>query len=321
MLDILGPFGELVVGAYEYAVTCMQITIRHTHAHKGQPWNELADSLAAAAADDVFCLPPCNDWLAFTPSSADPWAWIRFPGNKVATQLPRIHANSLLVTPQQVDFQPVNVVQYKQVYSEGLTAKNITFVTYNACTLGKTDDSQQHKCGFDKAPFLASQFEQVHIVGIQEARTPQGDSILIGQHSVWYRISGGKTSSKSGGSILGNELWINLSLPFAHVNEKPAFFKKDDMTIVFKHPRLLAVRISNKHIDMFAVVAHSPHTASSESDRSAFWSLLSQVLEGKHPAVLLIDPTPGLVKLHRLPSATTSIPTLPTIMALTSISR
>ena len=180
-------------------------------------------------------------------------------------------------------------MQYKQVYSEGLTTKNITFVTYNACTLGKTDDSQQHKCGFDKAPFLASQFEQVHIVGIQEARTPQGDSILIGQHSVWYRISGGKTSSKSGGSILGNELWIKLSLPFAHVNEKPAFFKKDDMTIVFKHPRLLAVRITNKHIDMYAVVEHSPHTASSESDRSAFWKLLSQVLEGKHPVVLLID--------------------------------
>ena len=50
MLYVLGPFGELVVGVYHFVSASKRITIRHTHAHKGQPWNELADSLAKSCS-------------------------------------------------------------------------------------------------------------------------------------------------------------------------------------------------------------------------------------------------------------------------------
>ena len=63
------------------------------------------------------------------------------------------------------------------------------------------------------SPFIASQLEQYHLVRIQEARTAQGDSILIGEQSVWYRIASGRGLSGSGASILGVELWVNLLLP------------------------------------------------------------------------------------------------------------
>ena len=281
MLDDLGPFGHLIVGVYEFACATKHVVIRHTHAHKGQPWNELADSLAGAAALATLTLPPDDRWSSIIPTSADAWAWIQHPALPSSTQFPCVRDNCFVVSPQKVAFTPVNVVQYKDVSAQSVTAKSLSLVSFNTCTLGCTSGDNTSKFWLDKAPILATQFEPFRLVGIQEARTPRGDSLLISQSSVWYRIAGGKTLNSIGCSNLGVELWINLALPFAQVRGKPAYFKKDDATILYCHPRLLIVRITNKHIDLFTFVAHAPHTASKPHDRASFWNMLSKYTEGE----------------------------------------
>ena len=94
---------------------------------------------------------------------------------------------------------------------------------------------------------------------------------------------------------MGIEIWIKLSLPFAHVNEKPAYFKKDDVIIVFKDPRLSVVRISNKHGDFFVCVAHAPHTAAPEIQRTAFGLCSARLLKVSFPLCSSLMLMPALV--------------------------
>ena len=247
-----------------------QITIRHTHAHKGQPWNELADSLAKAAALDVMLLIPDRKWLDVVPSPGDAWAWTQYLDVRWPSQYPAQQNGRFIVTPECVPYESVNIVTYKQVVTKPVVAESLALVSYNPCTLGSDDEEGSRSFWLEKSPFIASQLEQYHLVGIQEARTAQGDSILIGEQSVWYRIASGRGLSGSGASILGVELWVNLSIPFAYVNEKPAYFKQCDATISYKDPRLLLVRIVNQHIDIFVAVGHAPHSGASAKDRAAF---------------------------------------------------
>ena len=174
-------------------------------------------------------------------------------------------------------YESVNIVQYKHVEAKPVVAKSLALVSYNPCTLGSDDGEGSRSIWLDESPFIASQLEQYHLVGIQETRTVQGDSILIGEQSVWYRIASGRGLSGSGASTLGVKLWINLSTPFAFVKEKPAYFKQDDATILHKDPRLLLVRLVNNHIDIFVAVGHSPHSGATAKDREAFWSQLARV--------------------------------------------
>ena len=191
MLDVLGPFGELVVGVYHFVSASKRITIRHTHAHKEQPWNELADSLAKAAALDVMLLIPDRRWLDIAASPGDAWAWAQSFDAAWPSQYPAQQNGRFLVTPERVPYEAVNTVTYKQVEAKPVVANSLSSVTYNPCTLGSDDEKDSRSIWLDKSPFIASQLEQYHLVGIQEARTAQRDSILIGEQSVWFRIASG----------------------------------------------------------------------------------------------------------------------------------
>ena len=74
MIDDPGPFGQLIIGLYEYACATQHVVIRHTHVHKGQTWNILVDSRAKAAAVDVMAMPPPQMWYNIMPTQADVWA-------------------------------------------------------------------------------------------------------------------------------------------------------------------------------------------------------------------------------------------------------
>eukprot|EP00959_Pyramimonas_sp_CCMP1952_P392621 8226843-Pyramimonas_sp.AAC.1 len=94
------------------------------------------------------------------------------------------------------------------------------------------------------------QLRETLIVGVQEARTPQGAR----RKGDDYVIASGHVAHTA-----GVELWLNLQQPYGHCRGKPLHFMPRHAFVLYAAPRMLVVRVQAPGLELVICVAHAMH--------------------------------------------------------------
>ena len=77
----------------------------------------------------------------------------------------------------------------------------------------------------------------IHIIGLQETRTPH-TGVQLSTHKKNYIVA----SSSAHNHQFGNELWLSTKLPFGTIKNEDSFLDINQVLILKSDPRLLVVR-------------------------------------------------------------------------------
>ena len=242
----------------------------HVPAHQGHLYNEIADALAKQAHQKC---PICPDngrllqlldvlgnldhlWLMLTSSSVFP---------KRSDGYFRWWSDSETVFPKELlSHQLLPEAGQKNDYVS--TPCYLQMASYNALSLMGDKGCQTLYAEQGRVQLMRQQFEVrgMHIVGIQEARTPQG---MLVSHS-HIRFCSGKTD----GGQYGVELWISRSSRIAD----GIVFHPGEFLVALAEPRLLIVKYRGQLGELCFLVAHAPHTAADLLERQQWWGRLQK---------------------------------------------
>ena len=282
------------------ALDCMrclhQGSIQHVKGHAGNPWNELADSLARHAIGHACTQLHDNGlsewvreqalshlWLLLA-ASAEPEMWPQHRGQHMA--------DSGFVLPEEA---PPIAGQVQQANFDGAAGScwhALRVATLNVQTLDSGGEEGQAEYA-GRAAYLRDQFAwaETHVVGIQEARTARAESFISGN---FIRICSGCTSTGQ----LGVEAWFCRGSAAGSVG-----FSMDELIVTHWDPRILCVKVRSRFLNAVVVVAHAP--TATDPARGEWWCEFQELLRHKAPDspvcilgdlnVRLIEQLPGRV--------------------------
>ena len=249
---------------------------RSGQSHTGEVWNELVDMLAKEEAKKSQYGPrqplDLRLWLDDLP-----YLWTYFSDHD---GLPPLTQQGHQPFPPSAP--PEARIQDATTVTQGRKKIDFTLsmASGNVASLYHGPDGHR-----GKLDYLREQMKEhaINVIGIQEARTPQGMSSV--NHVL--RISGGSQTH-----LYGVELWVNLAQPFAYIHRQPVYFQRNDFVVVRTHPRYLIVHAVNKIFDAWLVVAHAPQSGRPREEREQWWQQFTEVVQGVidgAPLFLLID--------------------------------
>ncbi|CAK0866224.1 unnamed protein product, partial [Prorocentrum cordatum] len=133
-----------------------------------------------------------------------------------------------------------------------------------------------------RGPVLRRQFHEhkVRVAGVQEARndrrsaTNNGDFIVSSHHDSYN---------------VGNEIWLNTSIPLGENSNGPLFFRPRHLRDIVSEPRLLLVRTETKAITFRACVARATHSKKSDIERQQFWQRPISITAQHKPSIIFLD--------------------------------
>ena len=254
--DQLGHVLRCLQQALEAQLGADQITHRHVFAHTGCHPNEIADAAAKAARS----LPPVAPdqgklaCLCQVYSHEIPWLWFRLNrtfvgGPAYCHDLSQMQwQHSVGVTADQVQ-DVVEAFRREELPESTVTQYELHVCSYNALSLHEEMTPEWTYVSGKIALVRALAEEQrMHIIGIQEARTQPGMTIS----KTHNRFASGAAE----GNILGVELWISRTVPFAKQGpgHKNRYFQPEDCHIVHADPRVLLCHLSNSLLELYVCV-------------------------------------------------------------------
>eukprot|EP00438_Fugacium_kawagutii_P003586 Skav221594 [mRNA] locus=scaffold1698:294565:300366:+ [translate_table: standard] len=262
----------------------------HTYGHQGDPWNEIVDRLTQQQRVSPL---PTPSWPSLPGPHKHilPHFWLALAAPTWGVQL---CDGGLELPPPQLPSAalPTTRTDARWDYVD---------IRLSCCTLN-VNTLYQKPCGFSgKTAFVMEQLASYHlnVVGVQEARTPQGT--LTSGH--FLRFCSGAVDGHH-----GVELWVNLTQPYGHRDTQPLFFTSANFVIVSSDPTHLLAHCTADGLDLWFLVAHAPHTGRTDECCSIWWKDLAAVLARFVPdrdVIVLIDAnaTSGLAH-DALPDAT-----------------
>ena len=274
------PTHALLRGTFQALQSCLEpdtLEYAHVRGHAGDIWNELVDFLAKSEAIKSHPLrrQPLNMPLL---KKAIPYLWMLFDqqaGLPVFTQFGfDVHPPNV-PTPE---LQPESTLDKPIAHKK--TVISLSIATFNVGSLFVGPEGYGGKLSFLRQQMKS---HALNIMGIQEARSPEGMSTAENT----LRFSSGADKGH-----LGVELWISLLQPYGFQSNKPLFFQKSHFQVVHHDPRRMLVRLLNSHIDCFLVVLHAPQSGQSLPTRRQWWedthSLVTSVCH-QHQKLVMID--------------------------------
>ena len=227
-------------------------------AHKGDPWNELADTIAKwAAMQDTGCLPqwesPGLHELAGTPHDLH-WCWLQHVSSRFHQCFPPIVSNEVMQFPPSSH----TATMPHSCVSQDAAWLTLAFSCVTTNVLALDHFEHQNEIGRQTGTRTARIDHQLHarqvaIVGIQEARTKQGR--YKSEH--YHILSAGFQGPNP--VCLGCELWIHQFLPLATMQNGIKLTIADfKVTTQWADPRRLFVLLENHELHMSFVVLHTP---------------------------------------------------------------
>ena len=253
-------------------------------AHKGHPWNELADSIARwAAVQEPASLPP---WaspgihaLAGAPHDLH-WCWLQNAADCVQQCFPPVVQNEIMQFPPSEVQPPIPI----PLRSEEATWNTVAFSCATANVLALDHFQHQNEIGRQTGARTARLDTQLHakgiaVIGIQEARTKQGR-----YRSEHYQIfSAGYQGPNP--VCLGCELWIHRSMPLAMLPDGSHLtFRDFRVSTQWADPRRMFVLLENRELVLSFVVLHAPCLSKNKGDGSrpidkleAWWKETAQL--------------------------------------------
>ena len=195
----------------------------HVYGHAGDPWNELVDMLAKQEARSSFYLKrPALDiphlrgklpflWMLFDIDHGTPG----FSGQGFDVQPPSLPSSTAPTAEPPPRSTPC-------VFDFGLS-----IASANVLSMYNSENGFGGKLDYLRTQFIAS---KLNLMGIQEARTPEGLSL---KHGV-LRLCSGSLQGQG-----GVELWVHLSQPYAYRGRKAILFQKRDFHVAHRDFRRL----------------------------------------------------------------------------------
>ena len=240
------------------------LAIEHVYGHAGDPWNEMADTIAKQEARTSFFLPrPQISFKRFVRKLPYLWMIFRkdhglpvFAGSGFDVRAPRFPASKAPTSAISRDPPDVRPVHFQ-----------LSFATANVLSLGRKDQ------GFaGKLHYLRQQFRAHHLnfIGIQEARSDEGMSCVDGT----LRLCSGAHQGN-----WGVEFWVSLRQPYGHLCGRPLYFQKKDFHVAHRDSRRLLIHILNDHLRFWCLVAHAPQSGIDLTARTTWWQETHQILQ------------------------------------------
>ena len=274
------PTHALLRGTFQALQSCLgpeALDHAHVRGHAGDIWNEFVDFLAKSEAAKSHNLRRQQIDLQQL-KHVIPYLWMLFDQR---AGLPKF-------TPFGFDVHPPNIPaaerptiqQITETHTPSKTALSLSVATFNVGSLFVGQDGYGGKLSFLRQQM---QSHALNIVGVQEARSPEGMSTA--EHTL--RFSSGADHGK-----FGVELWISLKQPYGFQNRMPLFFRKSHFQVVHNDPRRLIVRLLNAHIDCSLVVLHAPQSGQPLPNRRTWWEDTSALMDQfcrQQPAYVMID--------------------------------
>ena len=230
--------------------------VQEVRAHRDDPFNELADSLAKWAADTgescgsvPFCTP--HDIASRHDRSS---LWIHTMPHCFAGTLPvQKDGNFLAFTSnRKIDHETDNYSDLNSTAGE-FACKVVTF---NAQSI-REDKKNQSLPRRDTA--ITSRLDlQWHaggaaIVGIQESRTPEGSF-----RSRHYEIFSSGADQTHDCPHFGCEVWFHKQIPIVSFSDRRYFSADFKKVVIHKDPRRLVVRCSSDPMTFVVASLHAP---------------------------------------------------------------
>ena len=271
-------------------------TLFHVHSHQEDPYNELADSVAALTSRGEIETPMpyhIREKLKFHP--AWQWLWLQYADAHTRDAYPTIRANAFEFSPCGLSSDgvtgPMQHFQHKEKVTKGPVQVSLALVTVNSRTLNPSGQ-MYFKNGVllptandtGKAAAYRSQFidSRKSIIGILEARSKQGT-----RHSKQMLVF-------ASGACNGNwgcELHVNTLIPYATQSDKKWFFNARHFNVLVTEPTCLIVRVDAPKLCCHLCIAHAPHSkVKGGNDQIAnWWANLTRRLRGFDDVILFID--------------------------------
>lgn len=254
-----------------------ELEVSHVRGHAGDIWNELADHLAKseAAIGHRLHRQPINI-LILRPII--PYLWMFLDRN---SGLPSLTRQGFDIRPPDLPSKTGPTVASMGTPSAACCQEvSLSIASLNVGSLFLSPD------GFSgKLTYLRQQMQahRIHILGVQEARSPPGlstaDDIL--------RISGGSDKHN-----LGVELWISMTMPLMRKDGKHSRLSRSNVQLLHHDPRRLIVRVSHDCLNCFLVVLHGPQSGRPHKERQTWWietqSIISTLCQ-QFPLYVMID--------------------------------
>ena len=271
--------------------TSSTTSVIEVRGHQDHAWNELADALAkwsirqsSDPPTELPCLAPFQE-LVKHPHDLH-WAWFQECPRSFCPCFPPLQERQLAFFPPSLRrVLPEMPMPYAHEGSVLDTFDlKLTLVTANVLALDGVDAVTEagRRTGHRTARLDHQWHEQqVHFIGIQEARTLEGS-----YQSDHYRIlaSGGEGPKAA---RLGCELWCHASLPLAKASMGQALHLKDfDVVVCHTDSRRLIVKFTNQHLAFAVVVLHAPCLGKSQGqghrpidDVAHWWATTTTLLQ------------------------------------------
>ena len=257
-----------VFQALQCALPEGHMTLHHTRAHAGDPYNEFVDLAAKAEAARSFNLPRQRldlqkwsrhmeyFWMIFAEAYGVP-VWRDGGFDVPPPDLPQSH-------PIEASEEAVSQTKMKW------TQCALSLATANVQSLSKGPEGHAGKLHYLQAQMKAY---GINCMGIQEARTEPG---LRTANNVLAFASGGQDGQ------LGVELWINLEQPIGwqghSKNSKALHLHRRDFCVVHGDARRLLLRCDNSNCSCWLFTSHAPHSGKSITERRTWWEETTKLL-------------------------------------------
>ena len=274
------PTISLLRGIFQALSAGMQTSefdVSHVRGHAGDIWNEFADFLAKseAAVGHKLHRQPIN-LLALKPIL--PYLWMFLDCN---SGLPSLTCHGFDVGPPSLPTEART--------APGPTDEQRPLSCHDVClsiaslNVGSLFLSPEGFSG--KLTYLRQQMKAhgIHIMGIQEARSPPGLSVA----DDIIRIAGGSDHHN-----LGVELWLSMTQPLLQRDGKRSRLSRANVQLLHHDPRRILARVSHDCLNCFLVVLHGPQSGRPKQERQTWWEETQSLVSGtcrNLPLYVMID--------------------------------
>ena len=255
----------------------------HVYGHRGDPGNEIVDTLARYAAEGTATDSLCDfveyqTTATYLQSSA--WFWMLFRQDLH----PFWKEHSLFVPAHPVTSPPKDLLERTLNKQEevhlGVGHLRLKIATANVLSLKAGSKKAEHDAwGPARQELLLRQFyeHEFQIVAMQETRLPK----------LWKSIDDRYIILKSAATDRGHygiAVCFSASIPHGTVSnndgtETDICFTPGDLSIVAADPRFLIVRVVLKCL---VLACHAPHSGADEESRLGYWTAISEAIPKKY---------------------------------------
>ncbi|OLQ05525.1 hypothetical protein AK812_SmicGene11286 [Symbiodinium microadriaticum] len=266
-------------------------SICHARGHQGNPYNELADTIAGARSLEDSTLPAAFGHLCqWAVHVKLPWLWLSVAALLCPECWPTVGVNGFTdpfgnSTLSLSDIGPSHLFGPQLGQSENASDEATPIqlvpllITINVQSLCEDDSSRLP----NRVPFVREQLEALGcaVAGLQETRAKSTTTVTSAGH---IRFLSGCDNK----GCLGVELWFSKTVPFGWVGRTPLLFAVSDFRVLHWTPRMLFVRYVKGALRILFVTCHAPTATSAE--RTTWWKgfvdLLLQTANGDKVVVL-----------------------------------